>query len=98
MTKYVMRAGQWVNPSTGEPMLTDDQRSAPLPLPYVLSDIPAYESPIDGRMITSRSERREDFKRNNCIDARDFPSATGGRIKSEKLAKRYGLQVSEEYR
>jgi putative FmdB family regulatory protein len=35
--------------------------SAPAGFP----DIPAYESPASGRMITSRAERREDFKRTN---------------------------------
>lgn len=29
-------------------------------------DIPAYESPATGKWITSRSERREDFKRSGC--------------------------------
>jgi hypothetical protein len=35
-------------------------------MPNVISDIPDYSSPIDGRMITSRSERRDDLKRNIC--------------------------------
>jgi hypothetical protein len=29
-------------------------------------DIPAYESPASGKWITSRAERREDFKRTGC--------------------------------
>lgn len=29
-------------------------------------DIPAYVSPVSGKMINSRSERREDLKRSNC--------------------------------
>ena len=32
----------------------------------VLSDLPAYESPIDGRLIEGRAERRDDLKRHNC--------------------------------
>lgn len=31
--------------------------------PMGMVDIPAYESPASGKWITSRSERREDFKR-----------------------------------
>lgn len=29
-------------------------------------DIPAYQSPASGMWITSRAERREDFKRTGC--------------------------------
>lgn len=79
-------------------MLTDEQRRAPLALPTVMSDIPEYASPIDGRMITSRSARRDDMARNNCVDARDFPSPTGGKIRNKDFAAKRGLQVSEEYR
>jgi len=98
MPKFVNRNGQWVDKATGEPMLTEEQRAAPVALPMFIPDIPAYESPIDGRLITSRSERREDLKRNNCIDARDFPSATGGKIRNPKVAAKYGMKVSEEFR
>lgn len=34
--------------------------------PAVWDDLPAYESPIDGRVIDGRRQRREDFKRNSC--------------------------------
>lgn len=36
-------------------------------MPMIVSDIPEYRSPIDGRPITSRSHRREDLARNNCV-------------------------------
>jgi len=36
--------------------------------PMVHVDIPAYQSPASGKWITSRSERREDLKRTNCIE------------------------------
>lgn len=93
---YIQRNGQWVCKSSGLPMQVD--RSKPLPLPYVISDIPEYTSPIDGRLIGSRSERREDLKRNNCIDARELPSPTGGKIRNKAFAAKRGLQVSEEFR
>jgi hypothetical protein len=32
----------------------------------VMGDLPAYESPIDGRVIDGRAARREDLKRNQC--------------------------------
>jgi len=34
--------------------------------PMGIVDIPAYQSPITGRWINSRSERSEDLKRNGC--------------------------------
>lgn len=98
MAKYVKRGGQWVHFATGEPMLTEEQRKAPIPCPTIRSDIPAYQSPIDGRWITSMSERRDDLKRNGCIDARELPSPTGGKIRNKAFAAKRGLQVSEEFR
>ncbi len=98
MTKYVKRGGQWVSLSSGEPLLTDEQRKAPLACPTFRSDIQPYQSPIDGRWITSMSERRDDLKRNNCIDARELPSPTNGKIRNKTFAEKRGLQVSEEFR
>lgn len=98
MARYVKRDGHWVDASTGEPMLTEEQRKAPLAVPMFIPDIPEYHSPIDGRLIRSRSERRDDLKRHNCIDARELPSPTGGKIRNKEFAAKRGLQVSEEYR
>lgn len=36
--------------------------------PMVIGDIPPYTSPIDGRIIESRSARREDLLRNGCVE------------------------------
>ena len=36
-----------------------------LTAPAGFADIPSYESPASGKWITSRAERREDFKRTN---------------------------------
>ena len=64
MERYVLKNGQWINRATGEPMVTPDR----LAMPMIISDIPEYRSPIDGRPITSRSARRDDLKRNNCVE------------------------------
>jgi hypothetical protein len=67
MTRFVYRAGCWRDPHTNEPM--------ELPLgdvicaPQVISDTPEYRSPIDGRLIDGRAARREDLKRNDCVEA-----------------------------
>lgn len=34
--------------------------------PAIFGDLPEYESPIDGSIITSRSKRREDLRRSGC--------------------------------
>jgi hypothetical protein len=36
--------------------------------PYVIGDTPDYTSPIDGRLISGRKQRREDLKRNHCVE------------------------------
>lgn len=79
-------------------MLTEEQRKGPLALPTVISDIPEYASPIDGRMITSRSERRDDLKRNGCVEYEPSLSPTKGKIRNHEFAKKRGLTVSEEFR
>jgi hypothetical protein len=64
MACYVWKNGQWTDRESGEPMATPHSGVV---MPMILSDIPEYQSPIDGRPITSRSHRREDLKRNNCV-------------------------------
>jgi hypothetical protein len=60
---YVWRDGAFVNKATGEPMETyGDAICAPL----ILSDTPAYMSPLGTGLIDGRAARREDLKRNNC--------------------------------
>jgi hypothetical protein len=98
MTRFVRRNGLFVNAQTGEPLLTDEQRNAPLALPMIISDIPAYASPIDGRMITSRSERRDDLKRNNCVEFEPSMSPTKGKYRNKAFCEKRGLKVSEEFR
>ncbi len=95
MARYLWKGDGFYDRQTGEKMPV---RKGALCAPTVLSDIPEYRSPIDGRVIGSRSERRDDLKRNNCVDARDFPSPTKGKFRNEDFCKRRGLSVSEEFR
>jgi hypothetical protein len=39
-----------------------------LEAPAIRPEIPAYHSPTDGRLITSRKERREDLARSNALE------------------------------
>lgn len=93
-------SGQFVDRRTREPMHKPFEGQ--VCLPNVQSDIPEYRSPIDGKLITSRSHRREDMARNNCIDARDLPREKNrtkeGTVRSPAFAKKYGLPLAEESR
>lgn len=93
--RYVWRDGRFVSRSTGEPM---EVRKGPLAVPMITPSMPEYTSPIDGRVISTRHDRREDLKRNNCVEAGDMPSPTGGKIRNKAFAAKRGLKVSEEYR
>lgn len=43
--------------------------------PMVIGDIKPYQSMIDGRMITSRSQHREHLKANGCVEVGDQTQA-----------------------
>lgn len=66
MARYVWKDGQFIDRESGSPM--DRPFAGVIVMPAVLSDIPEYRSPIDGRLITSRSQRRDDLKRNGCVE------------------------------
>lgn len=94
---YVWRNGRFVDKATDEPMEIPERDG--LVMPMVRSDIEPYASPIDGRMITSRSERREDLARNNCVPYEPMGNAPTG-LTNPKYAKKYGMQhlLTEEAR
>lgn len=93
---YVMRNGELVEKKTSEPIAVPD---GPLQAPTVISDTPDYRSPIDGRMISGRAARREDLKRNNCVEAGDSSLSPikrkGDGFRNPRFAKKYGLPLSE---
>jgi hypothetical protein len=74
--------------------------------PYIIGDIPDYVSPIDGKPITSRTHRREDLKRNDCVEwepgmgknNKSQKDRTPGLYKNPKFAKKHALPLSEEGR
>lgn len=92
MATYVMRDGRMVDKATGEPMLTEAERKRPIQTPRVFGDLPGYQSPIDGKWVDGRRARRYDMESNNCVDANDLPSPTGGKLKNARFAKKHGLE------
>src|SRR5687768_8140921 len=65
MTRYVWRDGDLRDPVTGEPMVIPQRNG--ICMPRIISDVPEYESPASGKMITSRSQQRDDLKRHDCV-------------------------------
>ncbi len=98
MAKYIMSGDRMVDRDTGAPLRSEADRRKPFQAPQLTPTMPEYSSPIDGRMITTRHERREDLKRNNCVPYEPSLSPTKGKIRNKEFASRRGLQVSEEFR
>lgn len=92
MTRYVYRDGDWRD-GDGNPMPMPDREG--VCAPAVQSDIPDYRSPIDGKLITSRSHRRYDLEKNNCVPAE--PRKKRG-YRNPEFAARHGLPLNEEAR
>jgi len=62
-----MTRRRWIYPNDGsEPIEVTDAYIREPRGPLVIGDLPAYQSPIDGRVIDGRVARREDLARNNC--------------------------------
>ena len=94
MAVFVYRNGRMVNKETGEPMVSGDWRPT---VPMIVPDIEPYLSPASGEYVSGRRAKRDDLKKNGCIDAGDLPTL-GGKFKNKRFAAKRGLQVSEEYR
>ncbi len=94
MKRYVWKNGQFVDRNTGEPM--HKPYAGQVCAPAVHSDIPEYRSPIDGKLITSRSHQREDLKRNGCYLGEPLKKPRA--VSNPKLARKYGLPLKEEVR
>ena len=91
MTVYVLRDGRMVDKATGEPM-NQGPHEGPFPCPRIVPDIAPYQSPVDGRYIGGRRDKRADLDRHNCIDADELPKREGyGRFKSKKFAAKHGV-------
>jgi hypothetical protein len=42
------------------------ERASSLPMPYIRGDIPAYVSPVTGKIVEGRAARRDDLARAGC--------------------------------
>ena len=93
MAVYVYRDGRMMDKATGAPMVPDGTPFRPV-APMTVPDVAPYLSPVTGEYIGGRRAKRADLDRHNCVDAGDFKSPTGGKIKSERILKKYNLPRS----
>ena len=94
--RYRWNGTDFIDPD-GNPMV---DRSAPYvpAMPLVISDLEPYESPASGKIITSKSEQREDLAATGCRLLDPSESPTKGRVRNAKFAAKRGLTVSDEFR
>lgn len=93
MTTYVYdhALGIMVDKVTRAPM-NPDPVEGEFPTPMVVADIPPYISPVSGQVISGKRGKRADLDKHNCYDGADFPTTTGGKFRSRKFAKKFGLE------
>lgn len=76
----------WENTKTGE---TELPKCA-----YVRGDLPTYISPVTGKPIDGRRERREDLKKHGCVEV--DPPAKKNRFINPRFAKKHGFEICGE--
>lgn len=97
MARYRWNGRDYVD-GDGNPMVDPSAPYVPV-VPHIISDIPEYRSPVDGKLISSRSSRRDDLERNNCREWEPSDSPTGGKFRNARFAAKVpGAEVAEEFR
>lgn len=78
-----MRTRYIQHPETGELILAHEYRAPHSPTHYVMSDLPDYESPIDGRVVHGRAGRREDLRRSGSrpYEGREVEEREAARVR-----------------
>jgi hypothetical protein len=82
--------------AAGNPMPVPERDGVCLPM--VVSDIKPYACPITGKMITSRSEHRDNLAKHGMRVVEPDESPTKGKIRNEAFARKRGLKVSDEFK
>jgi hypothetical protein len=87
---------------TSEKVEPSRDKRADFPAPLVMREISEYRSPIDGKPITSRTERNEDCSRNDAIpwepgigSKAGAKERTPGFYRNPKFAKKRNLPLHE---
>ena len=86
--------GDFFNKRTGERMTYPKRAKGEIVAPMVMRDVPEYRSPIDGKLISSRSTQREDMKKNGCVPFEPLTNRPRG-CGNPKMAAKYGVTFDE---
>ena len=86
---YNQALRRMVDKTTGEPMVSDEDRARGIPTPQVFGDYPGYQSPITGDWIEGRRARKYDMERHGCVDGNDFAPR---KLKNRRFIEKRGLQ------
>lgn len=81
-----MARRRWVwDPTVKALVEVDVNYRAPSVAPEVWDDLPAYESPIDGRMVEGRRQRRNDLARSGCrpYEGREQEQKEANKVRAE---------------
>ena len=82
--RYVYRPG---DPAANENGMVAKEIATPKGI-EIIRDIEPYQSPIDGRVIGSRREKREDLKRSGCVEY-ERPSHAPQGLTNLRFAKKH---------
>ena len=93
---YVRRNGRLVNKSTGEPLLSEEDRQREVAAPRIVADLKPYRSPITGQMIEGRAARREELERHDCREL--DPSEYSPEYRRPHLERKYSKRGREMIR
>lgn len=96
--RYYLKGDYWYNVDTmeidGKPGMfhtaAPKQKDGGM---YIISDIPPYKSPVNGKIVDGRYARREDLKRSGCREVDPCEIRQGY---SEDFARRKGLAMPEK--
>lgn len=96
MTRYIWHKakGEFLDPETFYTLKAQERvnYASDLACPHIMGDI-EYISPLTGKPITSRSERREELKRNNMREV--DPSEFKPQYQNAKYERRYSKRAQE---
>jgi hypothetical protein len=91
MSRYIWAQNEWMPADAyWEKRYAElTHKRSELPAPTVISDIEEYRSPIDGKLIGSRKQRRDDLRAHGCIEWEPGirQSVPNGRDKAKKLTR-----------
>lgn len=90
MPRYYWKNNDWRD-RDGNPMPRPDRSEVCMPI--VRSDIAEYRSPIDGKLISSRSTRRYDLEANDCVPAE---ASKNRGYKNPTFALKRNLRMNDE--